>query len=111
MANVAPSLEVEAGLGPRMPATRGDAIAIETEADYALAPNLVLKALAGYQWGGEGHERAYWSLGASTTWKTLGFELRYVDTNRTRQNCGFLPKACDATIVGTLTVQLPPVMF
>jgi uncharacterized protein (TIGR02001 family) len=83
----------------------------ESETDYAIRPNLTLKALAGYQWGGRGHERAYWSLGASTTWKTLGFDLRYVDTDRTRENCGILPKTCDPAIVGTLTVNLPPLMF
>ena len=84
---------------------------VESEADYAAAPKLTLKALTGYQWGGRGHERTYWSLGAATSWKTLGFELKYVDTDRTRENCGFLPKACDATVVGTVTVQLPPLMF
>lgn len=83
----------------------------ESEADYALAPNLTLKGVAGYQWGGRGHQRAYWSLGAATTWKTLGFDLRYVATDRTRANCGFLPKACDAAIVGALTVHLSPLMF
>jgi uncharacterized protein (TIGR02001 family) len=82
---------------------------VEGEADYAVASRITLKALTGYEWGGRGHERTYWSLGAATTWKTLGFELRYVDNDRTRANCGFMPKACDAAVVGTLTVTLPPV--
>ncbi len=84
---------------------------METAADYALMPNLTLKALVGDQWGGRDHERAYWSLGAATRWKTLGFDLRYVDTDRTRANCPFLPKTCGAEVVGTLTVNLPPLMF
>lgn len=83
---------------------------VEGEADYAVRPNLTLKALLGDQWGGRGHERAYWSLGATTTWKTLAFDLRYVDTDRTRENCGFRPKACDPAIVGTFTVNLPPIL-
>jgi uncharacterized protein (TIGR02001 family) len=83
---------------------------IETTADYALAPNLTLKALVGDQWGGRGHERAYWSLGPSLIWKKLTFDLRYVATDRTRQDCGFLPKVCDPTVIGTLTVALPPIL-
>jgi uncharacterized protein (TIGR02001 family) len=83
---------------------------VEGEADYALRPYLTLRALIGDQWGGRGHARAYWSLGGTATWKTLGFELRYVGTDRTRENCGFLPKVCDPTVVGTLTVNLPPIL-
>ena len=82
----------------------------EAEADYAVAPRLTLTALAGTQWGGRGHERTYWSLGAATTWKNLGFELRYVDTDRTRANCGFVAKSCDPAIVGALTIKLPPIL-
>ncbi len=84
---------------------------VETDADYALTPDLTLKAVVGDQWGGRNHTRAYWSLGAATHWKTLGFDLRYVDTDRTRANCPFLPKTCGAEVVGTLTVNLPPLIF
>ena len=84
---------------------------VETDADYALTPDLTLKAIVGDQWGGRNHTRAYWSLGAATRWKTLGFDLRYVDTDRTRANCPFLPKTCGPEVVGTLTVNLPPLMF
>jgi uncharacterized protein (TIGR02001 family) len=83
----------------------------ETEADYALTPGLTLKALAGDQWGGRDHTRAYWSLGAATRWKALGFDLRYVDTDLGRADCPFLPKTCGPELVGTLTVNLPPFMF
>jgi uncharacterized protein (TIGR02001 family) len=83
----------------------------EAAADFALTPDVTLKALVGDQWGGRNHERAYWSLGAATHWKTLGFDLRYVDTDRTRANCPFLPKTCGPEVVGTLTVNLPPLMF
>jgi len=83
---------------------------IEQGADYAVTPNLTLKALAGDQWGGRNHERVYWSLGAAMTWKTLTFDMRYVDTDRTRANCPFLPKTCDPEVVGTITVNLPPIL-
>lgn len=87
----------------------GEVLRVEGQADFAVSPRLTLKALAGSQGGGRGHDRTYWSLGAAATWKTLGFELRYVGTDRTRANCGFQPTACDPAIVGTLTVNLPPI--
>ncbi len=95
---------------PEGPYRSGQTWRVEGESDYALNPHLTLKALSGYQWGGRGHERSYWSLGAVTTWKTLAFELRYVGNDRTRANCGFRPKACDAAVVATLTVSLPPIL-
>ncbi|MFL5298060.1 MAG: TorF family putative porin [Phenylobacterium sp.] len=82
----------------------------EGEADYAVSKALTLKAQLGRQGLGRGHDRTCWSLGAAAVWKTLTFELRYVDTDRTRANCGFQPKACDAAVVGTLTVSLPPIL-
>jgi uncharacterized protein (TIGR02001 family) len=88
----------------------GAVLRVEGETDFAVSPRLTLKALAGSQGGGRGHDRTYWSLGAATAWKTLAFELRYVGTDRTRRNCGFQPTACDPAIVGTLTVNLPPVL-
>nr|MEA2797525.1 hypothetical protein [Phenylobacterium sp.] len=83
---------------------------VEGEADFAVSKGLTLKAQLGNQGGGRGHERTYWSLGVATTWKTLGFELRYQGNDRTRANCGFLPKACDPAVVGTMTVSLPPIL-
>ncbi|HEY0438400.1 MAG TPA: TorF family putative porin, partial [Phenylobacterium sp.] len=65
----------------------------EGEADYALSKSLTLKALAGTQGGGRGHDRTYWSLGGVWTWKTLAFDLSYQTDDRTRANCGFQPKA------------------
>jgi uncharacterized protein (TIGR02001 family) len=83
----------------------------ENEADYALAPWLMFKGLAGYQWGGRDHQRVYWSLGAATRWKSLGFDLRYVATDRTEADCPFLPKTCGPAVVATVTAYLAPLMF
>jgi hypothetical protein len=83
----------------------------EGEADFAASRSLTLKALAGTQGGGRGHDRTYWSLTGAWTWKTLTFALAYQDTDRTRANCGFQPKACDPAVVGSLTLALPPLMF
>jgi len=75
-----------------------------------LAKATPLKAMLGTQGGGYRHDRTYWTLGGSWTWKTLTFALSYQDTDRTHENCGFQPKACDAAVVGTLTVQLPSIL-
>jgi uncharacterized protein (TIGR02001 family) len=88
----------------------GPALREEGEVDFAAATALTLTALLGHQGEGIGHERTYWSLGAQVPWKTLTFALRYEDTDRTRLNCGFQPKACDAAVVGSMTVSLPPIM-
>jgi uncharacterized protein (TIGR02001 family) len=82
---------------------------IEGEVDYAFAHGLTLKALAGNQGGGRGHERTYASLSAIKTWKSVSFEVRYVVTDRTHENCGFQPTACDPGLAGVLTVALPPI--
>jgi uncharacterized protein (TIGR02001 family) len=95
---------------PRGSYGSGPIARVEGETDFAVSKHLTLKALVGSQGGGRGHDRTYWSLGVATTWKTLGFELRYLDNDRTRANCGFLPKACDPALVGTLTVSLPPIL-
>ena len=88
----------------------GPVLREEGELDYAVSKALSLTALLGHQGEGIGHERTYWSVGVQVPWKTLTFALRYLDADRTRQNCGFQPKACDAAIVGSMTVSLPPIM-
>jgi uncharacterized protein (TIGR02001 family) len=88
----------------------GPELRAEGEAAYALSPTLTLKALLGTQGAGRGHDRTYWSLGAVKAWKRFALELRYVDNDRTRANCGFQPKACDAAIVAALTFTLPPLV-
>jgi uncharacterized protein (TIGR02001 family) len=84
---------------------------VQTDASYALTPAVTLNAQVGDQWAGRNHTRAYWGLGAAYRWKSLGFDLRYVDTDRTRANCPFLPKSCDPAVVATVTAYLPGLMF
>lgn len=88
----------------------GPLLRVEGEADLAVSKSVTLKAVVGHQGEGIGHERTYWSLGAAARWKTVTFELHYVGTDRTRENCGFQARACDAAIVGSMTVTLPPLL-
>lgn len=90
----------------------GQAKRLEGELAYKVTPKVTLNAGVGYRWIARGEDRAYWSLGAAATWKTLGFDLRYVDTSLNRTQCGrFNPGICGPQVVATLTVFLPPVMF
>ena len=79
----------------------------EGEAAYALTPNLAVKGGVGRRWIERGYDRTYWNLGAVTTWKTLALDVRYVDTDLSRAECGGRDW-CAPAVVGTLTLSLPP---
>lgn len=89
----------------------GEAWRVESEAAYALSPNLTLKALAGRRWIQRGSDRNYWSLGAATTWKHLTFEVRYQDTNLSKARCGYSPDICGPALTGQVTAALPLILF
>jgi len=82
----------------------------EAETTYTVRPNLRLKALGGRIWTERGQDRAFWELGASTTWKHLTFEVRYVDTSLSRRQCGFNRDICGPAVVGAITAALPPIL-
>ena len=84
-------------------------LAAEGEAAYALRPNLSLKAGVGRRWIERGHDRTYWNIGATATWKQLSLELRYEDTDLTPAQCGFTDW-CQPSVIGTLRVDLPPII-
>ena len=94
---------------PQGPYGAGEGWRAEGEAGYVLNPHLKLNALAGHSWTHRGHDRSYWELGATTSWKNLALEVRYTDTNLDRLRCGFNPEICGPALVGTLTVSLPPI--
>lgn len=83
---------------------------VEGETAYQVAPNLRLKVIAGRIWTDRGQDRAFWEVGAATTWKHLTFEARYVDTNLSRAQCGVNPDVCGPALVGSITASLPPIL-
>jgi uncharacterized protein (TIGR02001 family) len=89
----------------------GQAKRIDGEVAYQIAPKLTLNAGVGRRWIAKGQDRTYWNVGVATTWKTLGLDVRYIDTNLSRKQCGpYNPGICGPAVVGTLTVFLPPIL-
>lgn len=84
---------------------------VEGETHYQLTPKLKLKALAGRSWIERGQDRAYWSVGAETKWKTLTLEVKYQDTDLSKARCGFNPDICGPALTGAVTAVLPIVLF
>jgi hypothetical protein len=37
-------------------------------------------------------------------------EVRYQDTDRGKRDCGYIPDICGPAIVGTITVNLKPIL-
>ena len=83
----------------------------EGGADYALSKSVTLKALAGRQWTERRPDRSYWSLGVEARWRHLIFEVRYQDTDLSRDRCGFNPDICGASLTGAVTAILPLILF
>lgn len=94
----------------------GYAWRLEGEAQYAVTPALTLKALAGRRLEETRSDRAYWGLGASLgiggqpLWRDYVLEVRYQDTDRGKRDCGYIPDICGPAIVGTITVNLKPIL-
>ena len=95
----------------------GEAWLAQAQADYAVAPRLTLRAQAGRRWVHRGADRTFWSLGAS---RSLGgtaqqprsvVALRYESTNLAPRACGFNPRICGPELIGSVTLNLPPLML
>jgi uncharacterized protein (TIGR02001 family) len=94
----------------------GEVWIVEGEADYALTPSLTLKALAGRRWVHLGPDRDYFSLGGALGLHPTPYgpryvvEVKYQGTNLSPARCGFNPRICGPELVGSLTVNLPPIL-
>lgn len=102
------TVKATAAFTPQASYGSGQAWMVQTQGLYALTDKLKLDAAVGHRWVGRGEDRSFWSLGAVYSWKALTFDLRYEDTDLRRQECGFNPDVCGPTVVGKLTVALPP---
>ena len=80
---------------------------VRGEAVYPITPNFSLNASLGHRWTRR-QDRTYWSAGGTATWKALAFDLRYVDTDLSPDQCGYVRQACRPAVVGAVTVTFPP---
>jgi uncharacterized protein (TIGR02001 family) len=102
-------LKAAAAYTPEASYGAGPAWLAELEAERKLAGGLALKGKLGRRWSDRAPDRSFWSLGAAWTWRSLTFEGRYEDTDLSRAECGFASRICSPTVVGAVTVALPPV--
>lgn len=95
------------GWSPSMSFGAGEAWRFEASSGYALTPWLTFNAVVGRRWLENRVDRSHWEAGFTARWKRLSFDVRYVDTNLSRRQCGYVDW-CNAAVVGTLTFDLPP---
>jgi uncharacterized protein (TIGR02001 family) len=84
-------------------------------ASYAISEWLSVSGNVGRQWAhdfnvaaGVGFPYYHWDAGFTASWRQFAFDVRYVDTSLSEDECGALngasnAKWCTATVVGTLT--------
>jgi uncharacterized protein (TIGR02001 family) len=89
----------------------GPATHLEGQIAWKLAPHLNASAQAGRRWVARGADRSYWNFGATATWRHLAFDLRYHETDIGRRQDCLWSDACEPAVVGTVTVNLPPIML
>ena len=89
----------------------GQARLAVAEAEYALGRGVTFKGLAGRRWIERGQDRSFWNLAAAAKWKHLTFEIRYQDTDLSKRQCGFNPDICGASVGGSITAELRPILF
>jgi uncharacterized protein (TIGR02001 family) len=70
------------------------------DAAYDIDQRLKLTANVGRRWGERGVDRSYWDAGITASAQHLSLDVRYVDTNLARRECGV--GKCSAAVVATL---------
>ncbi len=84
-------------------------------ASYAVTDWFSLVGTVGYQWvNGPARSKSldyvHWDMGGVATWKNFTLDMRYVDTNISKADCGSFwmatPHACSAGFVANLTYNI-----
>jgi len=91
----------------------GGGVAWYTEgtASYAVNDWLSISGNLGHQWvHAAPSDYTHWDIGATATWKSFALDLRYVGNDINTANCSAFwmgtPKACQGTVVATLTYNI-----
>lgn len=101
----ATELEAQIAWTPEASYASGEAIRIAMGTSHRLAERVELSANLGRRWIEHGHDRTYWDIGTTLSWRKLALDLRYVDTNLSASSCSAAAH-CDASVVATLTLKL-----
>jgi uncharacterized protein (TIGR02001 family) len=104
------ALSGELAYSPDFFAETGDAVAltgglvIPVSEDFL--DGLSASAHLGHQWIDKAADYAFWDVGLTATWGQVSFDLRYVDTDLARSECGFTDW-CEGGVVFTASIALP----
>jgi len=99
------SLGVTAAYSPEFFGHTGDAFYVSGSAKYAINDWLSVSTNVGHQWIDLGTDYTHWDFGATATWKSLAFDVRYVDTDTV---CFAGPRDwCKGTVVASVTWSYP----
>jgi uncharacterized protein (TIGR02001 family) len=90
----------------------GNGYYVEGTASYAVNDWLSISGNAGHQWvDATTYDYTHWDFGATATYGNWALDARYVGTNLSPEDCGdywmITKSACSATVVGTLTYNIP----
>ena len=97
----------------------GNGYYVEGTASYAATDWLSVSGNVGHQWVDAASsfgstDYTHWDLGATATYKNWVLDVRYIDTSLSKPECGafWMPTkdACEATVVGTLTYNIPDML-
>ena len=97
----------------------GNGYYAERTASYAALDWLSISGNVGHQWADKAKsfgssDYTHWDLGATATYKGWALDVRYVDTSLSKAKCGafwmITKDACEATVVGTLTYNIPDLL-
>jgi len=101
------TLRSTVGWSPSYSFGAGEAWRVEASSPYALTKWLTFNSVFGRRWLENRVDRSHWEAGFTLRRKQLSIDLRYVDTNLSHRQCGYVDW-CNAALVGTVTWDLPP---
>jgi uncharacterized protein (TIGR02001 family) len=82
----------------------GTAVRLAGEASHDLTKWLKVSGNLGRRWIERGVDRTFWDIGVTLKWNRVELDLRYVDTDLSFAQCGFVDW-CEGALVGKISVN------
>jgi uncharacterized protein (TIGR02001 family) len=102
------TLRSTAGWSPKFSYGAGKVWRVETSAMYTATSWLSFNCVVGRRWLENRGDRSHWEAGFALRFRQLTLDVRYVDTNLVRRQCGHADW-CEAALVGSVTIDLPAI--